>query len=108
MTEYLNGRYGRAVERVVSGMDLNVPAVRDFLANVLTRAAEGEAVAEGLRDVADAIVEHPDSGASGSRVLLIQNARAQASFWRNFDDTEDLVDTLVLAAIMLERDAPRE
>ena len=43
---------------------------------------------------------------SGHRAILIQQARAHADDYRRYDDTEDLVGTLVGMANMLAADAP--
>lgn len=41
---------------------------------------------------------------TGYRTLLVQRARAHAEDMARYDDTKDLVDTLVEMAIELERD----
>lgn len=67
---------------------------------------------DDLRAVLDAAAESthhpaPAEGLYGHRAILIQQARAHVDEWRRYDDTADLVDTLVQMANLLSEDAGR-
>lgn len=85
--------------------------VENRLGKSLAREADKDMIA--LRAAANAIVALLDateppapSEPSGYRAILIQKARAHADEYRCYDDTDELVGTLVESANMLAADAP--
>ena len=68
------------------------------------------AIAVNLRDALQALLDATEppvaSEPSGYRAILIQKARAHAVEYRCYDDTDELVGTLVESANMLAADAP--
>ena len=84
---------------------------REALANHAVNIMETDywcdvVLAPALRALLDATEPPAPSEPSGYRAILIQKARAHADEYRCYDDTDELVGTLVESANMLAADAP--
>ena len=84
---------------------------REALANHAVNIMETDywcdvVLASALRALLDATEPPVPSEPSGYRAILIQKARAHAEEYRCYDDTDELVGTLVASANMLAADAP--
>lgn len=107
-------RHSDEVERITAGGPLSsvlYPDLDGLTAAIFERSHEpsfsddsaGVAQAKAFaQELIDTYVD-PRPVPSGHVALLIQRARAEADYWRTFDDTDELVSVLVGSALALER-----